>query len=502
MRKTLLHALLVEDNPTDAALICERLTAVLALTCRVQHVTQLHEALQCLQTAHFDVVLLDLSLPDAHGVETVQKMHAAAADTPVVVLTGFHDEDVALQAVSAGAQDYLCKDHVDGHGLVRAMRYAIERKRTAEALSRVNEQLAQRVAELERRNTEITLLNDMGELLQASQTVAEASQVIAQFTPRLFPAEAGAVYLLNADSALMEAIAVWGSGAPVEHALTLADCWALRRGRLHLVQGETGGMHCAHIAHPPRQTSTLCLPMIASGDMLGLLSLQTALQEPSPSAMSEGFSESRRQLALTFTKHVELALSNLKLRETLRSQSIHDPLTELFNRRYMEVSLQREIRRAIRHSTPVGVIIGDLDHFKQFNDTFGHLEGDRVLRAVGNLLKIYSRGEDIACRFGGEEFVLILPGASLEVTQQRAEQLRALTKNLQIPSHGRLLPSITLSVGVAVFPDHGASGEDLLRAADRALYRVKAAGRDGVMVADSGAWLRESVSASQGTDYD
>jgi diguanylate cyclase (GGDEF)-like protein len=180
--------------------------------------------------------------------------------------------------------------------------------------------------------------------------------------------------------------------------------------------------------------------------------------------------------------HIALTVANLKLRETLRHLSIRDPLTGLFNRRYMEESLERELRRADRKGTSVGIIMIDIDHFKRVNDTYGHEAGDTVLREMGVLLQRHIRGSDIACRYGGEEFTLILTDSPLSVAQHRAEHLREEIKELHIEYRGQDLGTITLSMGVAAFPQHGATEEALLQAADLALYRAKAEGRDRVVL--------------------
>jgi len=184
------------------------------------------------------------------------------------------------------------------------------------------------------------------------------------------------------------------------------------------------------------------------------------------------------RLAMTLAENLGLALANLKLRENLQHQAIRDPLTGLFNRRYLEETLGRELNRAQRAGAPVGVVMMDLDHFKQFNDTYGHSAGDALLSAVGALLQKEIRREDIACRYGGEEFVIIMPGASLEVTLDRAEKLQKMIKKLQVGYLGKSLPCTTISAGVAVFPDHDPTGEALIQKADAALYRAKLEGRD------------------------
>jgi len=172
------------------------------------------------------------------------------------------------------------------------------------------------------------------------------------------------------------------------------------------------------------------------------------------------------------------------LREALREQSIRDPLTELYNRRYMEEALFQQLSRVTRQVLPLGLIMIDIDHFKNFNDTHGHAAGDALLRELGQFLKNHVRNEDIACRYGGEEFLLIMPDASLEAAHQRAVLLQQEAKKLRVQDAGQSLQGITLSLGVAVYPEHGRSVDSLLRAADAALYRAKQEGRDRVAVAD------------------
>jgi diguanylate cyclase (GGDEF)-like protein len=168
----------------------------------------------------------------------------------------------------------------------------------------------------------------------------------------------------------------------------------------------------------------------------------------------------------------------------LRELSIRDPLTGLFNRRYLEEALAIELIRAERKRSPIGIIIADIDHFKRFNDTHGHAAGDAVLAQVGNFLRTHVRASDITCRYGGEEFLLILPEAPREITQRRAEQMQEDTRHLHVQYEGQTLEAITLSLGVAVYPEHGSTSDTIIRAADDALYRAKHDGRDRVVVAE------------------
>ncbi|PYU95481.1 MAG: GGDEF domain-containing protein [Acidobacteria bacterium] len=347
------------------------------------------------------------------------------------------------------------------------------RRSTEEALQEANEQLASWVNELQQRTREMTLLSEMGDLLQACLTLPEAYVAIGQIARQLFAPESGTLSVTKTSQNLVEVVAAWGPALGGEPVFTHEGCWALRRGRVHHIEDSSDGLLCKHLHRPP-PAAYICVPMMAQGEALGILHL--GYQEVGR------LTESKQRFAVAVAEHVALALSNLKLHETLRSQSIRDPLTGLFNRRFMEESLVREVLRAARNQGPLGVIMIDLDGFKSFNDTFGHDAGDTLLREFGFLLRNTIRAEDIACRYGGEEFTLILPEATLEATLERAEQIREEIKRLKVLHRDQDLGQVTVSLGVAVFPNHGTTGEALLRAADTALYRAKIDGRDRVAV--------------------
>ena len=350
-----------------------------------------------------------------------------------------------------------------------------KRKLSEDALEQAHAKQSVWVQELEQRNREITLLAEMGKLLQSCISADEVYAVVAQAARQLFPAESGALGVSDTGRHVIKFVVSWGGVAvsPNETEFPPEHCWALRTGRMHRVENIRAAMLCKHLADP-RPAAYLCIPLSAQNETLGLLHVSV----PASGQLTEG----TVQVAATLAEHLGLVLANLELRETLQSQSVRDPLTGLFNRRYLEASLERELSRAKRGKSPLGVVMLDLDHFKSFNDTFGHEAGDDVLRELGTFLQRHVRGADIACRYGGEEFTLILPGASLAVTRARADQLRERIKQLQVDYHGQLLGPLTVSLGVAILPDHGTSGEAVLHAADTALYRAKTEGGDRVVV--------------------
>jgi diguanylate cyclase (GGDEF)-like protein len=357
-----------------------------------------------------------------------------------------------------------------------------EDKRAQHEMEDAHHRLASSVYELESRAREMSLLTEMGDLLQSCFAANEAYGIVIQYAKLLFPDEAGALCMLNRTGDLLEPAAVWGDFPGADALFTPNECWALRRGRLHRISDPESSLACAHVSRP-LPPAYLCVPMMAQGEALGLLHLRlSAVADGSSHELPELRAESRMRLAATVAEHIALALANLKLRETLRTQSIRDQLTGLYNRRHMEESLERELRRASRSGRAIGIVLVDIDHFKRVNDTHGHEAGDKLLKAVGQFLQSRMREEDLACRYGGEEFVFVLPEASLDATSQRAERLREEVKGPRVQHRGRDLEPVSISLGVAVFPEHGTTGASLLRSADHALYRAKAEGRDRLVV--------------------
>ncbi len=357
-----------------------------------------------------------------------------------------------------------------------------DRKQTEMMLREANQKLTAWVSRLERQTQEITLLNQMIRLLQTCQDSAEVHVVVRQFAEQLFPADSGALYALNASVGLIEMVSSWGKMPPAAQVFSSQECWALRRGQVHAICDAQDPLACPHLVQDS-PVDSLCAPMIAQGETLGVVHLHrdTLDAGQSPDVRARLLA-SREQLAVTVAGHVALALANLNLRDTLRAQSIRDPLTGLYNRRYLSESLEREVRRTLRSQRPLAVVMLDVDYFKQFNDTLGHDAGDALLHALGGYLQSRTRGEDIACRYGGDEFVIVLADVSMETMLRRAHQLQEGIKHLTVSYGKEYLNAPTVSLGVAVCPDHGSSAEALLQAADEALYKAKLQGRDRVVV--------------------
>ncbi|MBU5636362.1 diguanylate cyclase [Geomonas sp. Red69] len=324
--------------------------------------------------------------------------------------------------------------------------------------------------DLQAANRDISDLSNMTQLLQSCSTLEEARGILSCYGEKLFPDDAGAIYLINASRTLMTDTATWGAAnlAP----FTPDQCWAMRLGQAHATVAKSD-VKCLHVEGG--SGTHLCIPLAAHHETLGTLYLHVPwATEPDELARV-------KMRATGFAEQVALGIRNLQLREQLRELSIRDPLTGLLNRRHMEESLLREISRATRTKQPLSVVMLDIDHFKKFNDTFGHEAGDHVLKEVGQVLLKNVRDSDIACRFGGEEFTLILPDADCDTAFEIGNRIRDAVKGLNLVVGRQHVGRISISAGVAVFPVDGDTIRQLLSAADGALYEAKEKGRDRIV---------------------
>jgi diguanylate cyclase (GGDEF)-like protein/PAS domain S-box-containing protein len=386
--------------------------------------------------------------------------------------------DVELHEVAINLESRQSGGYAIFRDISEEVKSAAEAEEHAKSLNNL-------VTELQLRSMQMSLLNDMGGLLQCCGNMDEAFTVVAQSARKLFSASTGGTVFVFGPSSrdVLEAKATWGEGFVSESVISLADCWALRRGQPYWSEQPGDGLICPHLKHPVA-ASYLCVPMAAQGETLGILHVQyNRSQSAKGTEAFESLQQSQQRLAVAVAGQVGLSLASLRLRESLREQSIRDPLTGLFNRRFMQESLDRELLRARRKGCPLTVVLVDIDHFKRFNDTFGHDAGDAVLCLMAETLRLHYRGEDVICRYGGEEFAIVLPEAEAQDAVKRSESLREAAKTLKARHLGNVLDAITVSIGIAAYPEHASGGEELLRMADASLYRSKAMGRDRISVA-------------------
>ncbi|MBP8047134.1 MAG: diguanylate cyclase [Anaerolineales bacterium] len=389
-------------------------------------------------------------------------------------------EDIPLQTKAGDRKhvEFVSNVYlVDGWRVIQCnIRDITDRKRAEAQVLATNDELTALVNELQWRDKQMQLMNRMNELLQSCITRDEAFRVITLSAADLFPGHNGSLAILPSRNENLVVVARWGEELIMEPIFSLDDCWSLRLGKIHEVIDWEAGLLCNHFIHPP-QGGYFCLPLTVQGETLGVLSLiDNAVQKGEhPPGL--------KQLAVTVSETIKLSLSNLRLRDELRQQAIQDPLTGLFNRRYLDETLPRELNRAQRLNSPLCVVMLDIDGFKQFNDSFGHGPGDSLLCEFASVLREHLRKSDISCRYGGDEFVLVMPDSSIMDTQQRVEQIRVLLEELQhIQGGQQSLETITLSAGIAYMPDHGTTEIDLMKAADEAMYRAKQEGRNRVVV--------------------
>lgn len=350
-----------------------------------------------------------------------------------------------------------------------------ERRRMEETQVQTLQQMSQVMRKLEAHHRKTLQINRLNDLLQSSRSEQEALDVIRLSLGEIFAEQSGCLALVLGRVRELERVAAWGPEMHVPDAFEVDDCWALRRGAVHEAP-RPGDLACAHFDRVPAH-GYLCLPLMVRGDTLGLLHLALA-----PGAADDSLVEVR-DLARSVVETIKLSLSNLRLRVQLQEQATHDVLTGLFNRRYLDETLPRELHRVQRSGGQLALAMLDIDHFKRFNDEMGHEAGDLVLRGIGHILRENLRRSDVGCRYGGEELLVIMPDSSIADAQARLADICALIREMKIPYRDGMLPRVTVSAGLAGSDDYPADEAALLRAADDALYAAKAAGRDRIEVA-------------------
>lgn len=359
------------------------------------------------------------------------------------------------------------------------IRDVVRRGRFEDQISETNERLRLTVQRLEEQAWESRLLIAARDEVSLCLEVQQAEDVTVRYLQQLLPGTGGNVSIVNNSRMALESVATWGGvdkvifdGFPPE------SCCAVRAGRLRWRRAERSEVHCTHFAGKPPECY-VCLPLTAHGETLGVITIECTSREIAALA------EQRESTLASLGEMAAMAIAGLNLRQKLESQSIRDGLTGLFNRTFMEIALEREMSRGARQGKQVAVMMLDIDHFKQFNDSFGHEAGDVVLREVAETMRLGVRAEDMVCRYGGEEFIVIMPEITTRAAIERAELLRRMVGDLAVRFHGQPLRQVTISIGLAMYPENSDDADELLRSADHAMYAAKHKGRNRVVVADS-----------------
>lgn len=322
---------------------------------------------------------------------------------------------------------------------------------------------------------EVQLLGELNEWLQSSSSLTELFQMVSSFLEHLLPKSSGSIYIYSNSRDVLDAAVCWNGGTTKEH-IRPTDCWGLRRGRTYKYGTSDINFTCDH-AEPHDDAPYFCFPILAHGETVGLMHLKSNCENDH----SEFFES--RNLAQMCAEQISLAIANVRLRDELQDQSIRDPLTGLFNRRHVSSLIKKAASQSAKTGTPFSLISIDVDHFKKFNDTYGHDAGDIVLRAVGEAFNDAVDGDEVASRYGGEEFLIFLPGSDAAKGFERAEKLRRTINGLSIRYGEKTLPKIGISAGVASAPEQGVDTQQLIKIADDALYAAKAKGRNCVVTA-------------------
>ncbi len=354
------------------------------------------------------------------------------------------------------------------------VRDALRRQRTALQTMLTNQELAESIKALEDQASESDLLTSARDELQLCVDLRQVYQSAANSFARLLPQSSGSLCMINNSRQMVESVSSWGEST-IESFSPPESCCGLRSGQPRWRQPGVSELHCAHFSAEPPQ-HYLCVPIVAHGDTMGVLSIQCQSAR-SMLSIRERFDGLRQLLQLT-----GMAVASLNLQIKLENQSLRDPLTGLYNHHFMQIALGRELVRASRHQSTLALFMLDIDHFKRFNDTYGHAAGDTVLKAVAEVFRSIVRAEDIVCRYGGEEFTIILPDIGEKIARQRAESIRKSVEKLRVglKTEDYAQVEVTVSIGVAFFPADGNTADSLLRVADEALYSAKREGRNRV----------------------
>jgi diguanylate cyclase (GGDEF)-like protein len=474
--------LIVDDNPSNLRTLIDYLEQCGFET---SVATGGERALRQLELFQPDLILLDILMPDMNGFDTCRhlKSNEKTRDIPVIFMTALSDTISKVAGFEAGGVDYVAKPfqyeellaRINAHLTIRTLQKEMQKQNV-----RFRE-LAE--AAFQQRDRESMILNRMSEIFHTCHAQEETYAGVREICQEIFPSDSGGLYMLDPSQTVLHLVASWGDLPVDQEEFPIDPSRPLCHDSAHVIEDPKTGMLCASLNFRP-DTTSLCVPVSTPNQLFGLLHLWL----PSSPAGESGESgkdrlDSKHKVLTRVTELYALFLENLQLHERLKTEAIRDPVTNLYNRRYTEESLEREIHHAERHNTPIGLIMIDIDRVDSIQSTHGDEARDTVLLELGTLLRRHTRAGDIVCRYSAETFLVVLPEAPLEIVHQRAEELRTIVSDLLQIRHQEIVLTITLSMGVAAFPQHGRNLATLVKHVGAALQQAKTNGRNQVVVA-------------------
>lgn len=399
--------------------------------------------------------------------------------SPFIRLTQITEEIAVGEFTTSGQSDrndeigWLAKSINSMSHKLKESYQDLERKvaERTHKLEETNIKLEETIESLATRNRQSELFRRYVEELQLCENKEDTVSVLISACEALLTGDHGGISILNPETGKIETIVTWGEGSFPKFASGVDECRALKTKQVHACLNPETQANCEH--NHKTMARGFCVPVIVQGNLSGALHVVVRTKDKKQFSIKQRIGENLIQAYTLF-------LSNLELRHTLQQESVRDPLTGLFNRRFMEETLKRESSRAKREKFSIGIIMADVDHFKNFNDTYGHDAGDTVLKKLAEMLQRGIRDEDVVCRYGGEEFILILPNTSLSHTMNRAEEIRRHVEMNMVMKLETESVKITISLGVSVYEVGGDDIEDVIKVADQGLYAAKKAGRNTV----------------------
>ncbi len=329
------------------------------------------------------------------------------------------------------------------------------------------------------RRTEIRSLAELGDWLQCCKSIDELYEIVRQAMCGYFSGSSGQLFIYSNSRDVLDGVVAWGDAAVIRN-VQPQDCWGLRRGRMFRYGEGVVNYPCAHVLNNSDQSPDVyvCLPIIAQGDTVGLLNIIFGNE-----IIDDAARDSQIAFAQKCAEQISVAIANVKLRDELHEQSTRDPLTGLYNRRYFIDRCRSAISLVQREEGSLALISFDADNFKSYNDKYGHDAGDYLLCTIGSLISRYYDNDQTCCRIGGEEFSILLPDATVDQAQSSARELVELIAQHDFSYRGTPLPTVTISAGVAAFPENANTLVELCKAADIAMYAAKEQGKNCVCIA-------------------